>query len=205
MKLHNSVGPNPHVVRMFMAEKGITLPIVTVDLMGGENRRPPYNTAVNPAGQTPALELDDGRFVCEITTICEYLEEVQPSPALIGTTPEERAETRMWTRRIDLNICEPMANAFRAAEGRPIFEKRIMLVGPSGAEELKAIAKDRLKWFGDQMGDRQFVCGDRLTLADILLYCFLTFGAAVGQPLALDHPWTAAWIKRMDERPSAKA
>jgi glutathione S-transferase len=66
---------------MFMAEKGITLPIVTVDLMGGENRRPPYNSEVNPAGQTPALELDDGRFVCEITTICEYLEEVQPAPA----------------------------------------------------------------------------------------------------------------------------
>ncbi len=205
MKLHNSVGPNPHVVRMFMAEKGITLPIVTVDLMGGENRRPPYNTAVNPAGQTPALELDDGSFVCEITTICEYLEEVQPSPALVGTTAEERAETRMWTRRIDLNICEPMTNAFRAAEGRPIFEKRIMLVGPSGADELKAIAKDRLKWFGDQMGDRQFVCGDRLTMADILLYCFLTFGAAVGQPLAAEHAWTAAWTKRMDSRPSAKA
>jgi glutathione S-transferase len=149
--------------------------------------------------------LDDGRFVCEITTICEYLEELQPSPALVGTTPEERAETRMWTRRIDLNICEPMTNAFRAAEGRPIFEKRIMLVGPSGAEELKAIAKDRLKWFGDQMGDRQFVCGDRLTMADILLYCFLTFGAAVGQPLATEHAWTAAWIKRMDARPSAKA
>jgi glutathione S-transferase len=80
-----------------------------------------------------------------------------------------------------------------------------MLVGPSGADELKAIAKDRLKWFGDQMGDRQFVCGDRLTLADILLYCFLTFGAAVGQPLAAEHAWTAAWIKRMDARPSAKA
>ena len=205
MKLHSSIGPNPHVVRMFLAEKGMNLPIVTVDLMGGENRRPPYNTAVNAAGQTPALELDDGRFICEITAICEYLEEMQPAPVLIGATPEARAETRMWTRRIDLNICEPLSNAFRAAEGRKLFEPRIMLVGPVAADELKAIAKDRLKWFGDMMGDRQFVCGDHLTLADILLYCFLTFGAMVGQSIAAEHPWTAAWIKRMDARPSSKA
>lgn len=205
MKLYDSVGPNPHVVRMFLAEKGLTLPIVTVDLMAGENRRPPYNQSVNIAGQTPALELADGTIISEITVICEYLEEKHPSPALIGTTAEERAETRMWTRRVDLSICEPMTNAFRAAEGRPIFENRMLLVGPSGAEELKAIAKDRVKWLGDQMGERQFICGDRFTLADILLSCFLTFGAAVGQPIANEHPRVAAWLERVSARPSAKA
>ena len=205
MKLYDSVGPNPHVVRMFIAEKGLTLPTVTVDLMAGENRRPPYNQSVNIAGQTPALELPNGTIISEITVICEYLEEKHPSPALIGTTAEERAETRMWTRRVDLNICEPMTNAFRAAEGRPIFENRVMLVGPSGAEELKAIARDRVKWLGNQMGDRQFICGDRFTLADILLSCFLTFGAAVGQPIANEHPWVAAWLERVSARPSAKA
>ncbi|WP_304178042.1 glutathione S-transferase, partial [Phenylobacterium aquaticum] len=128
MKLYNSVGPNPHVVRMFAAEKGLTLPMVDVDLRGGENRKPPYQDKVNVAGQTPALELADGAVISEITVICEYLEEKHPTPSLIGTNAEERAETRMWTRRVDLNICEPMANGFRAAEGRPMFEPRMKLV-----------------------------------------------------------------------------
>ncbi|WP_348246170.1 glutathione S-transferase N-terminal domain-containing protein, partial [Salmonella enterica] len=84
-KLYTSMGPNPHMVRMFAAEKGLSLPLVEVDLMGGENRRPPYSEGVNVAGQTPALVLDDGTVIAEITVICEYLEEKHPSPALIGS------------------------------------------------------------------------------------------------------------------------
>src|SRR3546814_13732842 len=80
MKFYNSVGPNPRVVALFMAEKGISIPEVVVDLRGGENRRAPYNVEVNPAGQTPALELDDGSILTEITAICEYLEERFPAP-----------------------------------------------------------------------------------------------------------------------------
>ena len=112
MLLYNSVGPNPRVVRIFMAERGIELPRVEVDLRGGENRAAPY-LAKNPSGQCPALELDDGTVIAEITAICEYLDEVTPGPSLIGSTPQERAETRMWARRVDLNILEPMANGFR--------------------------------------------------------------------------------------------
>ena len=103
MKLYSSMGPNPAVVAMFLAEKGVEIPVEKVDLMGGENRQAPY-VAKNPAGQLPCLELDDGSHLAEITAICEYLDEKYPSPPLIGTTPEERAETRMWTRRIDLGI-----------------------------------------------------------------------------------------------------
>ena len=205
MKLHTSVGPNPHMVRMFIAEKGLTIPQVTVDLMGGENRRPPYTDKVNPAGQTPALELADGTTITEITVICEYLEEKHPTPALIGATPEERAETRMWTRRIDLNICEPMANGFRAAEGRPMFEPRMKLVGAEGAAELKAIARDRLLWLDAQMQGRTFVCGERFCLADILLFAFLAFGAQVGQPIPDEAGWVKAWFERVKARPSAAA
>lgn len=204
MKLYNSMGPNPHVVRMFIAEKGMTIPTQTIDLMGGENRKAPYTDSINRAGQIPALELDNGHTVCEILPICEYLEEVQPSPALIGANPEERAETRMWTRRIDLNICEPMANGFRAAEGRRLFESRMKLVGAEGASDLKAIAKDRLLWLDGQMkGD--FVCGGRFTLADILLFGFLTFGATVGQPIPDEAKWVQGWMERVKARPSAAA
>lgn len=205
MKLYNSIGPNPHVVRMFMAEKGIDLPKVAVDIQGGDNRKPPYNDKVNVAGQTPALELDDGSIISEITVICEYLEEKHPSPALIGTTAEERAETRMWTRRIDLNICEPLANGFRAAEGRPMFESRMKLVGAEGAAELKAIARDRILWLDGQMAGKTWIAGDRFTLADILLYCFLTFGAMVGQPMPDEATNIKAWHARVAARPSAAA
>ncbi|MBI1405664.1 MAG: glutathione S-transferase [Caulobacter sp.] len=205
MKLYNSIGPNPHMVRMFAAEKGLSLPKVEVDLMAGENRGEPYTGAVNPAGQTPALVLEDGRVITEITVICEYLEEKHPSPALIGSTPEERAETRMWTRRIDLNICEPMANGFRAAEGRAIFESRMKLVGAEGSKDLKAIARDRILWLNGLMGERKFICGDRFSLADILLFAFIAFGAQVGQPIPDEAAWVKAWFERVKARPSAAA
>lgn len=204
MKLYTSAGPNPHMVRMFAAEKGLTLETIEVDLMGGENRRAPY-TVVNPAGQTPALVLDDGTVIAEITVICEYLEERHPGPALIGATAEERAETRMWTRRIDLNVCEPMASGFRAAEGRRIFENRMKLVGAEGAAELKAIARDRLIWLDGQMQGREFICGGRFSLADVLLFAFLAFGAQVGQPIPDEATWVKAWFARVQARSSAAA
>ena len=205
MKFYNSVGPNPHVVRMFMAEKGLDIPQQQVDLMKGENRQPPYAQKVNVAGQMPALELDDGTVVCEITAICEYLEEIAPQPVLIGATPEQRAETRMWTRRIDLNIVEPLTSGFRAAEGRALFESRFRLVRPEAAEDLKAIAKDKILWLDGLMEGRDFVCGDRFSLADILLFCFLAFGTQVGQPVPSEAKWLPGWFERVKGRPSAAA
>jgi glutathione S-transferase len=203
MKLYDSVGPNPHVVRMFIAEKGVEIPTETVDIMAGANRKPDY-LAKNPSGGSPALELDDGSVLAEITAICEYLEERFPASPLLGSTAGERAETRMWTRRIDLGICENLANGFRFSEGLPMFESRMRCL-PEAADGLKAIAKDKLIWLDGLLGDKTFVCGDRFTLADIMLYCFLTFGAAVGQPLPEDCTKIAAWLARVGARPSASA
>ena len=121
MKLYNSVGPNPHVVRMFAAEVAVDLPLEDVDIMSGINRQDDY-LKLNPAGQLPCLELDNGDRIAEITAICEYLDELGTGVSLIGETAEERANTRMWTRRVDLNICEPLANGFRYSEGLPIFK-----------------------------------------------------------------------------------
>ncbi len=115
MKFYSSaVGPNPKLVRMFAAEKGIDLNAVTVevDLMGGANRQPEF-LAVNPAGQLPALEIDDGRVIAETTAICEYLEETHPEPALIGVDAADRAETRMWVRRVEWKVIQPLADGFR--------------------------------------------------------------------------------------------
>jgi len=203
MKLHSSIGPNPRVVKMFLAEKGLSMDVVEVDLRGGENRREPYNTGVNIAGQTPALELDDGGVVTEITAICEYLEERQPSPPLIGTTAEERAATRMWTRRVDIKICEPMANGFRYAEGLPLFESRMRCL-PEAAAGLKALAKDGEEWLEAHFRG-PWIAGDRFTLADILLFAFIDFGGVVGQPLDPKFAKLNDWFARVQARPSAAA
>ena len=200
MKLYTSVGPNPRVVTLFVAERGAEVEVQEVDLMGGENREAAH-LARNPAGQLPTLELDDGSFLSEITAICEYLDEITPGESLIGSTPEERAETRMWVRRIDLNIVENMADGFRFGEGLQLFEGRIRTI-PQAADDLKATARERLEWLDELMEGKEFVCGDRLTLADILLFAFLEFGNAVGQPLDAKCERLQAWYKRMAARPS---
>jgi glutathione S-transferase len=204
MKLFSSGGPNPRMVRMFMAEKGIDIPKVDIDLRGGENRREPY-LKVNPSGQTPALELDDGTVLAEITAICEYLDEKKKeTPSLIGDTAEERANTRMWTRRIDLNICEPAANGFRFAEGLKMFQDRVHCI-PQAADDLKTTARKRLTWLDGMMGSKPFVTGNKLTMADILLFAFLDFMKGVGQPLDPANKNLTAWFERMKARPSAAA
>jgi glutathione S-transferase len=188
---------------MFAAERGLDLPTEDIDILAGENRQNGY-LSKNPSGQAPCLELDDGTCLAEITAICEYLDEVSPGTSLIGDTPEQRAETRMWTRRVDLNICEHLANGFRFSEGLGLFRDRIVTV-PEAAEGLKRIAQDRLSWLDGQLQGKTYLCGDRLTLADVLLYCFLAFAATVGQPLNPDNANVKGWFDRMAERPSANA
>lgn len=203
MKFYNSIGPNPRAVRMFIAEKGLTVPMVEVDLMKGENRQGPY-TQKNTAGQMPCLELDDGSTVSEITAICEYLEDTHPRPALIGATPKEKAETRMWTRRIDLNICEPMANGFRYGEGLALFQSRITVL-PEASAGMKKLAQEKLAWLDGLIAGREFIAGPKISLADILLFAFLDFGGQVGQPVNIEQKNVAAWYNRMKARPSAAA
>jgi glutathione S-transferase len=198
MKLYSSIGPNPRVVTLFLAEKGVTLDVVPIDIMAGENRRT-YYMEKNPAGGTPLLELDDGTCIAESIAICEYFEDLYPTPALIGATAEERAETRMWVRRIDLGYVQPLVHGFRGAEGLPLFQSRVRCV-PEGASGLKAMARDGLGLADAQLAQGQFICGSRLTLADLLLFAFVEFGAQVGQPAdpALGH--LAQWYARMAAR-----
>ena len=203
MKLYDSIGPNPHVVRMFIAELGLDIEKEEVDLMGGENRQAEHLSR-NPSGQMPTLELDDGSFLAEITVICEYLDEINGNSDLVGKTPQERAETKMWVRRIDLQIIEPLTNGFRSAEGYEFFKERLHLI-PQAADDLKAIAQERLAWLDQQLEGKEFICGDRLTLADIMLYCFLNFGATVGQPINEGNKNISALYAKLDSLDSASA
>jgi glutathione S-transferase len=201
MKLYNSIGPNPRVVKMFMAEKGIDVPRVEVDLRAGENRLAAH-LARNPSGQMPTLELDDGRYLAEVTAICEYLEEKHPNPPLIGANAEERAMTRMWTRRVDLQIVEPMLNGFRAAEGFNFFRERMRLL-PQAAADLKTLAQERIVWLDSLIVGRDYIVGDRFTLSDMLLFCTMDFAATVGQPVNRENKNIAAWFDRVGARSSA--
>lgn len=203
MKFHTSVGPNPHVVRMFMAERSITLPLVEVDIRAGENRKAEF-LKTNSAGQSPALVLDDGSVITEITAICEYLDETHPGDSLIGATPEERAQTRRWTRWADLNIVEPLANGFRYSEGLPMFNDRMRCL-PEAADGLKACAQDKIAFLDNELASRTYMAGENFSLADILLYAFLTFGVAVGQPMNPDFKNVSRWYQEVAKRPSAAA
>lgn len=202
MKFYTSVGPNPRVVKMFLAEKGLDLERVEIDLIGGENRREPY-LSINPAGQMPALVLDNGASLTEITAICEYLEELAPHPPLIGATAEERAQTRMWVRRVDMKLCEHIVNGFRFAEGLPLFESRLRCL-PEAAAGLKAAAQDGVAWLEANF-QGPWIAGDRFTLADIMLFSFTDFGMSVGQPIEARHARVHDWFARMKDRPSAAA
>ena len=203
MKLYNSIGPNPQVVRMFLAELGQDLETIEVDLMAGENRQEEHLKR-NPSGQMPALELDDGSFLAEITAICEYLDEKNGNTDLIGKSAEDRAETRMWTRRIDLQIIEPMTTGFRYAEGLELFKTRMRTI-PEAAEGLKLIAQEKILWLDELMEGKEYICGERFTLADVMLFCFLNFGTTVGQVINPDAKNILNWFEKVKKRPSASA
>lgn len=203
MKLLNTFGPNPRMVRMFLLEKGIDIPMQNFDLLAGDNRKPPY-TDKNPAGQSPALELDNGTVIAETVVICEYLDEINPGSSLVGANAQERAISRMWQRRVELNITEPMYNGFRFGEGLGLFKDRVHCI-PEASAGLKASAQKSLKWLDGLMNGRDFVSGNQLRLVDLVLYCCLDFAKGVGQPLDPALTNINAWFKRMDARPSATA
>ena len=201
MQLYQSIGPNPRVTSMYLAEKGIKLDRVFVDIMAGENRQPEY-LAKNPAGGSPCLELDDGSVLAESIAICEYLEELNPAPPLIGTTAEERAVTRAAIRAIDQSVVVPMTNGFRSAEGLAMFESRLLCV-PEASEGNKAYAREGLATCDAALAGKNWLCGSRFTLADILLYAFVDFGEQVGQPISDGLDNLKAWFARVGARPSA--
>jgi len=201
MKLLNSLGPNPRIVRMFLLEKALELPFEEVDILGAENRRPPYNQH-NPGGQMPSLLLDDGSYLAETVAICEYLEDLHPTPPLIGSTPLEKAQHRMWQRRVELNITENLYNAFRYSVGLELFQSRMPCL-PEAAAGLARIVQEKLAWLDPLIGRKTWLCGESFTLNDILLFCALDFGAGVGQEIDPGLINVNAWFARVMTRPSA--
>ena len=201
MLIYDAHSPAPRCLRMFLLEKGLHIPAVTVDVFSGENRQQAF-LGVNPTGQTPALRLDNGNTLSEAVAIAEYLEELHPTPALIGSTPEERAQTRQWWRRVELNITEFIHNAYHYAEGLERFAPRIPAV-PEAAEGLKRVAQDRLCWLDNMFGPGPYLCGERFSADDIWLYVWLDFAETVNQPFDHALPRIGPWFEQIAGRSAA--
>lgn len=203
MLLFDALSPGPRTVRMYLLEKGLVIPTQNIDVFSGENRQPPF-LDYNPAGQAPTLKLDNETCISESVAIVEYLEELHPQPALIGSTPEERALSRQWLRRVELNITEFIHNAYHYSEGIERFKTRIPVANVA-AKGLKAVAQDRIAWLDGMMKGHEYLVSDRFTIADIWLYVWLDFGISVGQPFDRGLPNITSWFDRIATRSSASA
>ena len=203
MKFYDSFGMNPRIVRFFLLEKDIELDREEVDIFAMENRRDPYLRR-NPSGQTPLLELDDGTPLAETGAICEYLEEMHPEPALIGSNPEERAVARMWWRRVEINICLPMLYGFYFGEGLEIFRERTHCL-PEAADGMKVRGQKGMRWLNDLIEDGEWLAGHRFTVADICLYCYIDALRDIGQPIPEGCSKLVAWFTRVGLRSAADA
>lgn len=199
----SSFAPNPRRVSMFMSEKGITgIEAVMIDLGALEHKKPEF-VAKNPMARVPALELDDGRVLCETRAICTYLEGLHPAPNLMGEGFDERAFIEMHDRRAEMHLLLPIANCVRhthpglAALENPQFPD----FGSSQVDKLR----DYLKSFDDALAKQPFIAGERFTIADITAYCALEFarGLMKFKPGAEGFAHVQAWRDRIAERPSA--
>ena len=202
MKLYNlGAGMNPRRVRIFLAEKGVEVPMVEVDMMKGENRTPEF-LAINPMGTLPVLELDDGTILTESVAICRYFEELHPEPNLFGNTALERAQVEMWNRRMEFELMVPMAMAFRHTH--EMWAGRNPQVPEFGAL-CRENASGRMRWLDTELADREFIAGDRYTIADITAQCGLLLGKNTGTPVPEECGNLARWFKSVTSRPTARA
>ena len=202
MKLYDSkIAPNPRRVRIFLAEKGIEVPTVQVDIASGENRKPPY-VEKNPLGGTPMLELDDGTCIAETVAICRYFEEIQPNPPLLATDAKDRALVEMWQRRMELELFRHVTGCFQNTHD--FFKGRIEQV-PAFGEVCRKAARARLAWLDGDLGGRPFIAGERYTIADITALCAIDFGRVVDIRIAPEQKNLLRWYESVSSRPSAKA
>ena len=202
MKLYDArTAPNPRRVRIFLAEKSISVPVEQVDIVSAQNRSAEFR-AKNAMGTLPVLELDDGTTIAESVAICRYFEELQPEPPLLGTDAKDRALVEMWQRRMEYEVFLPITQVFR--NGHAFFKGRIPQV-PEYGEVCRKHAEQRLEWLDGVLADRPFVAGERYTIADITALCAIDFGRVSSIRVTPEQPNLARWHAAVSSRPSAKA
>lgn len=209
MKFYDcKTAPSPRRVRIFAAEKGLQLETVQVDLANGEQFGAAFRE-INPDCVVPVLELDDGSRITEVLAICQYLEELQPEPALIGSTPAHRAMAMSWAIKAEQYGLMSIRDAFRnTAEGL----KGHALTGPVGCEQIPELAERGrtgaalfLERLEQQLGSSKFVAGDAYSIADITAMVFVDFAGWIKIGLPDDAVHLRRWHDAVSSRPSAAA
>jgi glutathione S-transferase len=203
MKIYDfAFAPNPRRLRIFVAEKGLKIPIEQVDIFSGQNRTPAM-LAKNPAGGLPVMELDDGTHLAESVAICRYLESLHPEPNMMGKNSREQAEIEMWNRRVELGLFGAAGRAFQHTN--ELFKERLKQF-PEYGETQRDVTKQQLQWLDAQIGNKRFIVGDRFTIADITAEVAVDFAAqAAGVNADPELKNLGRWYQSVSSRPSAKA
>lgn len=203
MKLYDTkTAPNPRRTRIFLAEKGIELPIEQVDLMAKQHLTPDY-TAHNPLQRVPCLVLDDGTAISESIAICRYFEALQPEPPLFGVGAKDMAIVEMWNRRCELSLFFPVAHVFRHTH--PAMRELEVPQVPEWAEANRPRVIEFVRMLDKELADRPFVAGERYTVADITALCSVDFMKPARVPMPEDVPNLKRWHAEVSARPSARA
>lgn len=209
MKLYDMTrAPNPRRVRIFLAEKGIEVDTVQVDVLAGENLTDDY-LKINPRGLIPSLELDDGTCLTETVAICRYLEETHPDPPLMGASPLDKARVEMWQRVMEQDGLAAVGETYR--NSAPNLAGRRM-AGTAGGDQIPEIAeqgRERVAEFLDMLDERlgasDYVAGDSFSIADITALCTVDFARAIHMAPADSHTNIKRWHAVVSDRPSARA
>lgn len=194
--------PNPRRVRIFLAEKGVTVPLEPVD-MTALGHRDERITALNPLQRLPVLELDDGTAISESVAICRYIEELHPEPALMGINAVDRALVEMWQRRMEMHLLLFVANIFRHAHPAMAEWEVPQIKEFSDANKPKVLST--LKWLDEELADRPFIAGDRFTIADITAMIAVDFMKPARVEVPEDLENVLSWYRSVKARPSADA
>lgn len=203
MKLYDAGrAPNPRRVRMFLAEKGISVPLETVDLGKLEQRTEDF-TRLNPRQRVPVLVLDDGTVICETMAICRYFEALQPEPNLFGRTPVEQGLVEMWQRRVELDFLVPIMMVLRHLNPgmAPLEVPQVAEWGEANKPRVLAF----LEFLNTELADRAYVAGDRFTVADITALVAVEFMRVIRTEVPASHTHLLRWRDVVTQRPSAKA
>jgi len=208
MKLYDEKmpAPNPRRVRIFLAGKGISIPLERIALASGAHKTPEFK-AKNTLGQVPVLELDDGTTISETVSICRYFEALQPAPPLFGRDPREIALIDMWIRRVELHLSAHLSQVW--INTHPYTEAYAARMGitryPDFGEESRTRLVDRMRWLDGEIAGRDFIAGDNFSMADIATLTIVDFAAFIGIPLPEGTENLKAWHARISARPSAAA
>ena len=203
MKLYDGGrAPNPRRVRIFLAEKGLSVPLEQVDL-GALAQKSPAFTAINPVQRVPALQLDDGSIITESIAICRYFEALHPEPPMFGKGAKDQAIVEMWQRRVEFHLLVPISHVFR--NSHPAMKEMEVPQVPAWAEANKPRVMDFLALLDRELKSRPFVAGDRYTVADITGLVSVDFlkPAKLAVPDELKN--VKRWHEEVSARPSAKA